>query len=307
MRALLPTLTAGAALLICAPALAQTPAEPGGELAPDLEQEPPSGLVLTVDATGRRAPRYRLGFRSAVRNVGLGPLLIDGRRSSRRTPAMTATQLVQRADGAVDRVPAVGRLRYVVSPDHRHWHLLGFDRYSLRRADGGRTVRRDRKTGFCLGDRYRTSAALAGPSPAAPAFTSKCGLRRPGRLTMSEGISVGYGDDYAANLEGQYLKLNGLPDGRYVLAHEVNANRRLRESSYDNNAASVLLALRWRGGKPDLRVLASCEHTVTCTVPGTTARSAAVPSALPTTARSLLCRLRAPAPEQRHRRRLVSS
>ena len=296
MRALLPTLTASAALLLCGPALAQAPAGPGGPLTPDLEQEPPSGLVLTADAKERGATRYYLGFRSAVRNVGLGPLLINGRRSSRKTPAMVATQVVQRADGAVDRVPGVGRLRYVVSPGHRHWHLLGFDRYSLRRADGGRTVRRVRKTGFCLGDRYRTLAPLAGPSPATPAFTSNCGPGQPGRLSVSEGISVGYGDDYAANLEGQYLKLSGLPDGRYVLAHEVNADRRLRESSYDNNSASVLLALRWRGSKPDLRVLAICEHTAACSAPGMSARSAMVPSAVPARARRLFCRLGASAP-----------
>ena len=295
MGALLATLTAIAALCLSGAALAQVPGETGGLLLPDLEQEQPSGLVLTAHGKGGRAPRYYLGFRSAVRNVGLGPLVINGRRSDRKTPTMTATQVVQRADGAADTVPGVGRLRYVVSPGHRHWHLLGFDRYSLRRAGGGGTVRRDRKTGFCLGDRYRTRAALAGPAPAMPTFTSNCGPRQPGRLSVSEGISVGYGDDYAANLEGQFLKVSGLPEGQYVLAHEVNASRLLRESSYDNNSASVLLALRWRGGKPDVRVLASCEHTAACTAPGTTARSAAVPSAVPARARTLFCRLGASA------------
>ncbi len=253
MRGALLTLAAATALVLAGPALAQAQSGAGGALLPDLEQEAPSGLV--VSAAGRAGHvRYFLGFRSAVRNVGLGPLVIRGRRSSRKTPGMSATQVIRRADGTVDEVPGAGRLRYVVSPGHRHWHLLGFDRYTLRRADGGRTVRRDRKTGFCLGDRYRTVAPLAGPSLATPTFTSSCGLGQPGRLSVTEGISVGYGDDYAANLEGQFLKLSGLPDGHYTLAHEVNADRRLRETRYDNNTASVQLDLRWRGGMPYVRV-----------------------------------------------------
>src|SRR5215204_3099060 len=137
MRLPVPLLASAGALLLAGPASAQDVPGPAGQQLPDLEQEAP-----------------------AVRNVGLGPLVISGRRGSRRTPLMTATQRIQRADGAVDDVAGVGRLRYVVSPGHRHWHLLGFDRYTLRRAGGGRTVRRDRKTGFCLGDRFRTLAPL---------------------------------------------------------------------------------------------------------------------------------------------------
>jgi hypothetical protein len=51
-------------------------------------------------------------------------------------------------EGAPKRVVKhVGSLRYVVSPDHRHWHLLGFDRYELRRAGRKTTLVSDRKTG----------------------------------------------------------------------------------------------------------------------------------------------------------------
>ncbi len=253
MRALFSALAAVTALAFAGPASAQSPS---GLQLPDLEQEPPSGLV--VSSAGRAGEtRYFLGFRSAVRNVGLGPLVIRGRRPSLRTPAMTATQVVRRADGVDGEVPDVGRLRYVVSPGHRHWHLLGFDRYTLRRAGSEATLRRDRKTGFCLGDRYRTSAPTAGPSPVRPPFTSNCGPGRPGLLRVEEGISVGYGDDYAANLEGQYLELSGMRAGRYVLTHEVNAAHRLRELRYDNNTSSVQLELRWRGGVPYVRVAAA--------------------------------------------------
>jgi hypothetical protein len=218
---------------------------------PDLEQEPPSGLIVTDGALDGQPGTYRLGFRSAVRNVGRGPLIISAHRRSRATPTMAATQLVRDTDGTVRRLRGAGRVRYVVSPTHRHWHLLTFDRYTLRRVGGSRVVRRDRKTGFCLGDRYR----MPGPMSSPPAFTSSCGLRQPGRLRVTEGISVGYGDDYAATLEGQYVDLTGLPRGRYRLTHEVNPHRRLAELSYDNNRSSVLLSLRWIRGMPSVRVL----------------------------------------------------
>ena len=95
-------------------------------------------------------------------------------------------------------------------------------------------------------------------------YTSRCGLGEPARLGINEGISVGYGDDYPANLEGQYLPLSGHRNGRYLLIHRVNADRKLRESRYDNDAASVLFELRWRKGVPRIKPLATCPDTAVC-------------------------------------------
>jgi hypothetical protein len=247
--------TAAAAAAAAPPALAA-----GDEQLPDLDQEAPAGLVVTH--YGRAG--FALGFDSAVRNIGPGALHITGHRPGRDTRMMVADQLVDRAGAPSRRVRHVGRLRYVVSPDHRHWHLLGFDRYTLRRVGGGTPVRRDRKSGFCLGDRYAVEDATAPGPGGPPRFTSRCGLGQPGRLHVREGISTGYGDDYGATLEGQYVTLQGLPAGRYQLVHRVNADRRLRETRYDNDAASALLSLRWKGGKPYLRVIATCSDTARC-------------------------------------------
>jgi hypothetical protein len=145
-------------------------------------------------------------------------------------------------------------MRYVVAPTHEHWHYMHFDRYTLRRVGGGAPVRRDVKSGFCLGDRY-----AAPDMPAAdPSYTSNCGPRQPGRKRVTEGISVGFGDDYVANLEGQWLPLDGLRRGRYLLVHRANADGRLRERTLDNNAASVLFRLRWRHKQPVAKILATC-------------------------------------------------
>ena len=93
----------------------------------------------------------------------------------------------------------------------------------------------------------------------------ECGRRRPGLLTVREGISPGYGDDYEPALEGQYLDVTSVPPGRYLLVHRANPDRSLEESAYDNNAASVLIQLRRTTGViPAVRVLARCPGSETC-------------------------------------------
>jgi hypothetical protein len=254
----------GAAVLLVPAAIALGgPGQEAPARLPDLDQEQPALLEIT-EAGPRARVRWRLGFRSAVRNVGDGPLIIDGARPSQLERTMGARQVIQH-DGAPEEVlDGAGRLRYVRARDHQHWHLLGFERYELRRPGSGRAVVRDRKTGFCLGDRYTvTTRELPARAPA-PVHTTRCGLERPGLLGIREGISVGYGDDYRANLEGQWLPLDGLRAGRYLLVHEVNVQRRLRELSYDNNASSLLLRLRWRRGEPYVDVLAICPTSARC-------------------------------------------
>ena len=230
---------------------------------PDLDQETPDGIVV-VRAGPPDAPRFRLGFRSAVRNVGAGPLIIDGHRAGVDRATMVADQVVVHDGAPRSVVQHVGRLRFVVSPDHRHWHLLRFQRYELRRAGSTIPLARDRKTGFCLGDRYAVTGRTLPARAAAPRYTSRCGLEQTQRLGIREGISVGYGDDYAANLEGQYLPLTGVPDGEYVLVHRANEDRRIQESGYGNNAASVRFSLRWRAGAPYIRVRERCADSARC-------------------------------------------
>ena len=265
MRRLVPAV---GAVVLCAAAL---PASQGGAARvtpdagslPDLDQELPWDLQVTASRS-RERPEYRLGFGSAVRNIGDGPLIISGRRARAGITTMTADQLIEGAGARRGVVAGVGRLRYVHSHDHAHWHLLSFERYELRRAGGGARRVTDRKTGFCLGDRYRTDGPELPAAPAAPHYTSRCGLGQPARLRLVEGISVGYGDDYRANIEGQFLTLTGLAAGRYVLVHRVNVRRRLHESDYSNNAASLLLRLRRRAGAPRLHVLRRCPDSERC-------------------------------------------
>jgi hypothetical protein len=254
------------AIAVCAAALAALPGDTPGitpesvEL-PDLDQELPWDLQVT--STGPSTAReHRLGFASAVSNIGDGPLIVSGRRE-RTADTMNADQLIESSDAPSAVVEGVGRLRYVQSRDHEHWHLLDFERYELRRVGGTRRVT-DRKTGFCLGDRYRTRGRALSAEPPVPRYTGRCGLGATGRLQLVEGISVGYGDDYPANLEGQSLPLSGLAAGRYLLIHHVNVRRRLHETDYGNDASSLLFRLRWPAGVPHVRVLRGCPDSERC-------------------------------------------
>jgi hypothetical protein len=225
-----------------------------GERLPDLDQALP-GAVSIETRKGRRV----LVFASAVDNVGAGALVIEGSRENRAVGAMRIRQLVTQADGSTGVRSLPGRLQYVRSETHSHWHLLGFEHYALRRASDGRLMAPDRKTGFCLGDRYR----IASPPAAAPSkavWVRECGRGRIQLLRLRQGISPGYGDDYVPALEGQLLDLRGVPDGRYLLVHRVNADRSIRESSYENNAASLLLELRGQ----TVEILARCPDSAAC-------------------------------------------
>jgi hypothetical protein len=242
-------ITVAAVAAAVASAIALDRAREPSEVLPDLVQVEPSAVSVTeVDG------QHRLVFLSAVENVGDAALVIHGRRASRADAAMAVEQIVRLSDGSTRSHDVDAELRYVTSETHEHWHLLGFERYELRRAPDGRLVAPDRKTGFCLGDRFDAPRDLP-KEPLQAVWTQECGRGGRGLLSVQEGISPGYGDDYVPALEGQYVVLDGVPAGRYRLVHRANPERALREADYSNNAASVLLALSWRDGRPVVTVL----------------------------------------------------
>ncbi len=233
---------------------------PPPEIWPDLVQRTPGDLGVRG-----RDGRFQLGFRSAVENHGPGRLTVRGTRSAGERE-MTADQLIDRADGSRARVRNIGRIRYTSSGGHDHWHYLFFDRYELRRASDHRLARPDRKTGFCLGDRYDPGRTLP-RKPDRPVLTGACLKNRPQARNVLQGISVGYGDDYPPYLEGQSIDITGLPAGDYELVHRANGDRRVRESTHSNNASSVLLRIGWPRGdgrRPEVDRLKSCPQRERC-------------------------------------------
>lgn len=245
----------------------------------------PSGKCVT---SGRIAA-VRLRFTSSEDNVGDGPLLLYASRASTATHRMTVRQAFQRsADGSIPRSFAAAQRAtktytyYEPAPAHRHWHLMGFERFQLR-TPAGTTLLVDRKNGFCLGDRYTThdAAGLPGrPRRGEAAALAKylrqnmCGHHRPSALDVVLGISVGKGDDYRYDVDFQWLDLTTVPSGVYDVVNTVNEDRTLLEKSYANNSSSIAISLRWPGGArnapkvitapPEVRLLRSCPGRSQC-------------------------------------------
>ena len=250
---------AAAALLI-----GGSPEAERGELLPDLDQVAP-GELSGRTVGGPDDPRFYLGFESAAENVGDGPLIVRGSRAGVAARELKIVQQIRSGDGSTRSVPISGTLLYVRSSTHEHWHLLDFMTYELRREDGS-LVAPDQKTGFCLGDRYEILRPVDG-SEAGPTFTDECGKGNRQLLQLTEGISVGYGDNYEPHLEGQNFDISRLPAGRYLLVHRVNTTRAIVESDYENNASSLAFRLAWPNGKrlpPSVDVIKRCPDTKTC-------------------------------------------
>jgi hypothetical protein len=234
-------------------------------LLPDLDQRPPLAVSTRWGGTST-APQPLLVFTSTVENVGYGPLLVRGHRTSRRARTMAAEQLVQKRGGGLEDVDGVGRLRYNVNPTHSHWHLLPFEQYELRTLDGTRIVR-DHKSGFCLNNDYRSPLTTLGPPAVNPVKRDDCAKDRPGALSVVEGIAVGWGDLYIPQKEGQSLDLTGVAPGDYDLVHRVNVGRLLREASYANDSASLRIRLTAPpapGQLPTVQILQTCETGTHC-------------------------------------------
>jgi hypothetical protein len=235
------------------------------------------------------AAAVRLRFTTSADNIGDGPLLIYAQRSADE-PTMRTRQAFQ-VDGAIPNsyeeaqrdLPAT--VYYEPAATHEHWHLLGFEHYMLRTPDGD-TVVTDRKNGFCLGDRYRT----ADDPPARPRdpdsaegklakflLVNMCKRHNPSVLTLKQGISVGWGDDYRYEVDFQWLDLTRVPSGIYDVVNVVNPDRSLVEKDYGNNASSIAILLRWPRGAwkppdvitepPLVRLIRSCPGQERCARP----------------------------------------
>jgi len=229
------------ALTLLAAAPATAAAKPH-DLLPDLAQGTPTGVDTVLD-TSTATPQPRLVFDSTIGNVGEGPLILVGRRTPGQS-AMTAHQVIRRSDGSKRVLRKVaGVLRFVQASDHQHWHLMGIDRYELWTGNASERLRRDRKQGFCLGDRYQLSANRPIPhQPRKPGYPGYCGKSRPELTRMTEGITVGWGDNYPANIEGQYIDITGIAPGRYLLVHRIRMGGLLESYPY-NDVSCVAITL----------------------------------------------------------------
>src|SRR6266700_8074064 len=111
---------------------------------------------------------------------------------------------------------------FYFSTAHQHYHMKEFNQYKLYDVVGNLVVP-SKKPGFCLIDVEQVLAS-AGPQK----FQS-C------KADEVMGISAGWADVYSANLECQYLVIDGVPDGDYTLVATTNTGRAVPEDNFDDN------------------------------------------------------------------------
>ena len=252
------------------------------DVCPVADASKPSGTCVTSGPI----QAVRLRFTSSEENVGAGPLLLYGHRDSTGMPTMRVRQALQ--NGVHGPIPAgfadaqhatSATTYYEPAPMHRHWHLLDFDRFQLRDTRGNVLVA-DRKNGFCLGDRYTVPGVGGQPKAGTPEgdlaavlADSTCKRRIPNALDVTQGISVGMGDNYDYTVDYQWLELTTVPSGTYTVVNTVNPNRTIMESDYSNNSSSIAVSVQWPGGgaapspvtkAPMVKLLRSCPGSETC-------------------------------------------
>ncbi len=254
----------GIAWFSAAVAAQQTPTVPAeqaaeeGWLLPDLQTLPPRALRITTEADGIR----RIRFSTTTANLGQGPLEMWGEydASINRT---RATQHIHTNSGVVVE-RHVGD--FVYHEGHTHWHFEEFVEFELwsHQPDGALDQRLSTtgKMSFCILDNTRVDLDLDG-APQAAQFGG-CGQ-------VQQGISVGWGDTYAATVSGQELDITGIPDGHYAIRSTADPVNRLLESDETNNSAIVYIELignrieRQQSPAPQTGVAATLTQTITAT------------------------------------------
>ena len=238
-RARLAALTA---LLTLGPVVALVPSaasQGSAAVLPDLIQDVPKNVAAgrAHAPDGSRTDGFAISFDSAVRNVGPGPMHLSGSRRDANGELQVEQVLhggPTEASAIVGSVPGIGRMRYVTTYGHRHWHMLRFERYALRSLTTAGVVVRDRKQGFCLSNGFSNGW---------------CSQDQPTARTVDMGLKADptYADVYKARVEGQEIAVTrtSAPTGRYDLVHTANPAGRLREVSRTNDSSSVELSLRW--------------------------------------------------------------
>src|SRR5690349_13925500 len=114
---------------------------------------------------------------------------------------------------------------FIWSSGHGHYHLNDFNKFDLFDAEG-HEVGSGYKQGFCLMDSVQMDSWASADSQ----FTD---------CNVSQGISAGWADLYRADLPGQYVAIDGLPDGKYTLQATTNYLGVIDEDNYADNTISV--------------------------------------------------------------------
>ncbi len=136
---------------------------------------------------------------------------------------------------------------------HQHYHYNNFVVSSIWAADskgrrvGTAPVRSGRKVSFCMEDERiddpKWGKAGVGVrhyiAPDCLVFADQDALYN----YIVQGLTPGWDDIYEWYLPGQYIDVNGVPSGDYVLETTADPDNKLVEPNEDNNCGTVLIRL----------------------------------------------------------------
>jgi len=199
----------------------------GQELWPNLRALPASDLSIILNAdTGN--PELRLTATSW--NSGAGPLeLVAG--AVGQAGQDVYQRIYSKGGGFRDNLAGT----FVWHEAHNHFHFERYAVYTLKPVNApGASQRQSYKTSFCVADTTKVDGRLPGSPKKQTYFTCNA---------VVQGMSVGWGDSYGWHLEGQAIDLTGNPDGKYELTVAVDPEKRIIETSDDDNTACVLLQI----------------------------------------------------------------
>jgi hypothetical protein len=222
---------AAVVLVALAPSLVAACDPPPADRLPDLRMDRLTDLSIETTGDGRKLLR----FTTVIVNVGTGPFELHGSRTA-GDPTMGVDQRVHDSAGGSRDVGTAASM-YYSGDGHDHWHVRDLETYELSRWDG--PVGSGAKHGFCFRDDvpFRTSL------PFAPTFPVYRGCGGAGDTTVEAGLSVGWGDRYAATLVDQYIDVTDVGPGSYRLTATADAEDWFLESDDGNNDTWVDLRI----------------------------------------------------------------
>ena len=231
------------AVLLTTFSLVTPTASAATDLLPDLRMKKPDGFYIQVASNGER----RLRFNTVVGNYGAGPFHVLAKRPDTSTARMSLTQRVALSDGRARSVVIEPSKSYAYwgGDGHSHWHIDRLQEFTIRKVDDrdpgllGPVLGRGAKIGFCFYDNTKINLSLPN-APQAPRYTG-CGASTATQVTM--GLSVGWGDIYTAQTNYQWIKINGLKDGKYRIHVRADHRNNFQESSETNNTAFTTIRI----------------------------------------------------------------
>jgi Lysyl oxidase len=176
-------------------------------------------------------------FGAAACEVMEGCTVVGSRRLLRfdlLTPNIGTADLYLGAPAAMGRPSSM----FEFGTCHSHWHLRGYADYRLFDLTD-HEVGRGHKQSFCLLDSGRYMS-MGTELPATSRYN--CG---------NQGIHAGWYDAYGRSLDCQYVDITDVPAGTYRLRAQINAERVVAESRYDDNEASLTVVIPPRSLGPD--------------------------------------------------------